>query len=127
MILYFSYAHQIHAFARKESQPGDSAASNSSFRISDIPVAAFGSRAHLEEKALATVQSSNAAHFICFILRFFGNFVSYSALLNHFACMPQRKWYRNFLMKGFHLVVLLTAGSGIRDTQVILPHFLVIN
>lgn len=30
----------------------------------------------------------------------------------------QRKWYRNFLMKGFHLVVLLTAGPGIRDTQV---------
>ncbi|KAG6527000.1 hypothetical protein ZIOFF_009087 [Zingiber officinale] len=29
----------------------------------------------------------------------------------------QRKWYRNFLMKGFHLVVLLTAGPGIRDTQ----------
>lgn len=33
--------------------------------------------------------------------------------------MFQRKWYRNFLMKGFHLVVLLTAGSGIRDTQVL--------
>lgn len=31
----------------------------------------------------------------------------------------QRKWYRNFLMKGFHLVVLLAAGPGIRDTQVI--------
>ncbi|KMZ75125.1 dolichyl-phosphate beta-D-mannosyltransferase, family GT2 [Zostera marina] len=28
-----------------------------------------------------------------------------------------RKWYRNFLMKGFHLVVLLTAGPTIRDTQ----------
>ncbi|KAG6602376.1 Dolichyl-phosphate beta-glucosyltransferase, partial [Cucurbita argyrosperma subsp. sororia] len=53
-----------------------------SIRISDIPITAFGSRAHLEEKALAT-----------------------------------RKWYRNFLMKGFHLVVLLTAGPGIRDTQ----------
>lgn len=34
--------------------------------------------------------------------------------------MFQRKWYRNFLMKGFHLVVLLAAGPGIRDTQVIL-------
>ncbi|XP_022139123.1 dolichyl-phosphate beta-glucosyltransferase-like [Momordica charantia] len=67
--------NQIHAFAKKESN-------GSSFRISDIPVAAFGSRAHLEEKALAT-----------------------------------RKLYRNFLMKGFHLVVLLTAGPGIRDTQ----------
>ncbi|KAK1312452.1 hypothetical protein QJS10_CPA07g00202 [Acorus calamus] len=29
----------------------------------------------------------------------------------------ERKWYRNFLMKGFHLVVLLAAGPGIRDTQ----------
>ncbi|KAG0464131.1 hypothetical protein HPP92_020200 [Vanilla planifolia] len=28
-----------------------------------------------------------------------------------------RKWYRNFLMKGFHLVVLLAAGPGIHDTQ----------
>ncbi|KAJ6357724.1 hypothetical protein OIU78_005547 [Salix suchowensis] len=74
--------NQIHAVARKEFLLGESAASDSSFRISDIPLAAFGSRAHLEEKALAT-----------------------------------RKWYRNFLMKGFHLVVLLTAGSGIRDTQ----------
>nr|CAD1822090.1 unnamed protein product [Ananas comosus var. bracteatus] len=31
--------------------------------------------------------------------------------------LATRKWYRNFLMKGFHLVVLLTAGHGIRDTQ----------
>lgn len=74
--------NQIHAVAREEFCLGESAASDSSFRISDMPLAAFGSRAHLEEKALAT-----------------------------------RKWYRNFLMKGFHLVVLLTAGSGIRDTQ----------
>lgn len=29
--------------------------SDSSSRISDIPIAAFGSRAHLEEKALASV------------------------------------------------------------------------
>ncbi|PKU59189.1 dolichyl-phosphate beta-glucosyltransferase [Dendrobium catenatum] len=31
--------------------------------------------------------------------------------------LATRKWYRNFLMKGFHLVVLCTAGPGIRDTQ----------
>ncbi|XP_068642292.1 uncharacterized protein [Aristolochia californica] len=31
--------------------------------------------------------------------------------------LATRKWYRNLLMKGFHLVVLLTAGPGIRDTQ----------
>lgn len=73
---------QIHAVARKEFHFGDASASDSSLRISDIPIAAFGSRAHLEENALAT-----------------------------------RKWYRNFLMKGFHVVVLLTAGPGIRDTQ----------
>ncbi|KAJ7981411.1 dolichyl-phosphate beta-glucosyltransferase-like [Quillaja saponaria] len=74
--------NKIQAVARKEFACGDSAATGSSFRISDIPIAAFGSRAHLEEKALAT-----------------------------------RKWYRNFLMRGFHLVVLLAAGPGIRDTQ----------
>ncbi|RVW49519.1 Dolichyl-phosphate beta-glucosyltransferase [Vitis vinifera] len=74
--------NQIHVVAMKEIQFGDSATGDSSLRISDIPLAAFGSRAHLEEKALAT-----------------------------------RKWYRNFLMKGFHVVVLLTAGPGIRDTQ----------
>ncbi|XP_022953759.1 dolichyl-phosphate beta-glucosyltransferase-like isoform X2 [Cucurbita moschata] len=70
--------NQIHAVAvvKKEGSR------DPSIRISDIPITAFGSRAHLEEKALAT-----------------------------------RKWYRNFLMKGFHLVVLLTAGPGIRDTQ----------
>ncbi|XP_073314888.1 uncharacterized protein [Primulina huaijiensis] len=68
----------------QEHKFGDSRASDSTKRISDVPIAAFGSRAHLEEKALAT-----------------------------------RKWYRNFLMKGFHLVVLLAAGSEIRDTQVL--------
>lgn len=74
--------NQIHAVARKENSVGDSSSKHIDFRICDIPVSAFGSRAHLEEKALAT-----------------------------------RKWYRNFLMKGFHLVVLLAAGPGVRDTQ----------
>ncbi|MCO5594154.1 hypothetical protein L7F22_048176 [Adiantum nelumboides] len=50
--------------------------------VGDSSVVVFGSRAHLEQKALAT-----------------------------------RKWYRNFLMKGFHLCVLLVAGKGVRDTQ----------
>ncbi|XP_027928325.1 dolichyl-phosphate beta-glucosyltransferase [Vigna unguiculata] len=74
--------NQIHAVAKSEYHQGDSSNSDPRFRISDVPVAVFGSRAHLEEKALAT-----------------------------------RKWYRNFLMKGFHLVVLLASGPGIRDTQ----------
>lgn len=73
---------QIHAVARKERSFGDSGASDATIKISDVPIAAFGSRAYLEKKALAT-----------------------------------RTWYRNFLMKGFHLVVLLACGSGIRDTQ----------
>ncbi|GAB2300111.1 hypothetical protein Dimus_034150 [Dionaea muscipula] len=73
---------QISVVARKEFKLNNEASGDSSVRISDVPVAAFGSRAHLEEKALAT-----------------------------------RKWYRNFLMKGFHLVVLLAVGPGIRDTQ----------
>ncbi|XP_047333161.1 dolichyl-phosphate beta-glucosyltransferase [Impatiens glandulifera] len=68
--------NQIHAVAKKEL------GEDSSVRISDVPIVAFGSRAHLEEKALAS-----------------------------------RKWYRNILMKGFHMVVLLAAGPGIRDTQ----------
>ncbi|KAG1365779.1 dolichyl-phosphate beta-glucosyltransferase [Cocos nucifera] len=75
---------QIHALAKMNKELNSSAATPNglSLKLSDIEVAAFGSRAHLEKQALAT-----------------------------------RKWYRNFLMKGFHLVVLLTAGPGIRDTQ----------
>ncbi|KVI09812.1 dolichyl-phosphate beta-glucosyltransferase [Cynara cardunculus var. scolymus] len=70
--------NQILAVAKMEHQT----AGDSSDGIADIPIVAFGSRAHLEKKALAT-----------------------------------RKWYRNFLMKGFHVVVLLAAGPGVRDTQ----------
>ncbi|XP_008776809.1 dolichyl-phosphate beta-glucosyltransferase-like isoform X2 [Phoenix dactylifera] len=75
---------QICALTKKNKELNSSAAmpNGLSLKLSDIEVAAFGSRAHLEKQALAT-----------------------------------RKWYRNFLMKGFHLVVLLTAGPGIRDTQ----------
>ncbi|KAG7574233.1 Glycosyltransferase 2-like [Arabidopsis suecica] len=75
--------NQINAVAREEYSIRNPASKDMDFRIGDVQVSAFGSRAHLEEKALAT-----------------------------------RKWYRNFLMKGFHLVVLLAAGPGIRDTQV---------
>lgn len=45
-------------------------------------------------------------------------FIYYFVLLESVRLMFQRKWYRNFLMKGFHVVVLLAAGPGIRDTQV---------
>ncbi|KAG8645059.1 hypothetical protein MANES_10G030400v8 [Manihot esculenta] len=74
--------NQIHAVAKKEFNWG-ATVTDSNFRISDFPIAAFGSCAYLEEKALAT-----------------------------------RMWYCNLLMVGFHLVVLLAAGPGIRDTQV---------
>ncbi|KAK6930657.1 Glycosyltransferase 2-like, partial [Dillenia turbinata] len=74
--------NQIQALSRKEILSGNAVQRDPGSKISDIPMAAFGSLAHLEEKALAT-----------------------------------RKWYRNFLMKGFHLVVILTTGPGIRDTQ----------
>ncbi|KAF9617221.1 hypothetical protein IFM89_035103 [Coptis chinensis] len=73
---------QIRSVAEKELHLEGVLPSGSSANISGIPISAFGSRAHLEKKALAT-----------------------------------RTWYRNFLMKGFHFVVLLTGGSGIRDTQ----------
>ncbi|XVE99562.1 hypothetical protein REPUB_Repub03eG0209700 [Reevesia pubescens] len=53
--------NQIIAVARKDYHHGDSVASDTSFRISDVPVVAFGSRAHLEEKALATVKFTNDA------------------------------------------------------------------
>lgn len=58
------------------------ATEGSVFAGDSIPIAVWGSRAHLEKQALAT-----------------------------------RKWYRNILMKGFHLCVRLVAGGGIRDTQ----------
>ncbi|KAH9604039.1 hypothetical protein KSS87_015025 [Heliosperma pusillum] len=73
---------QIRKFAEQQLAKENGSTGDSNLGLSLVPVAAFGSRAHLEEKALAT-----------------------------------RKWYRNFLMKGFHLVVLLAAGPGIRDTQ----------
>ncbi|KAK9742455.1 hypothetical protein RND81_03G174100 [Saponaria officinalis] len=73
---------QIRAVVEKKFHMDNAEAFNSRLGMADVPVAAFGSRAHLEEKALAT-----------------------------------RKWHRNFLMKGFHLVVLLAAGPGVRDTQ----------
>lgn len=60
------------------------------------------------------LQFSIAFTFSCYICIFI--------LISHdqaTSLMFQRNWYRNFLMKGFHLVVLLAAGPGIRDTQVI--------
>lgn len=50
---YLLFCCQIRAVAKKD---GDSSGSDSSFRMSDTPVVVFGSRAHLEEKALATVK-----------------------------------------------------------------------
>eukprot|EP01018_Ginkgo_biloba_P033018 Gb_27737 [translate_table: standard] len=73
---------QIREFAEKELNRKSTIATSANPKIGDIPIAAFGSRAHLEKRALAT-----------------------------------RKWYRNFLMRGFHLCVLLVAGSGVQDTQ----------
>ena len=49
-------ASQIHAVAREESSIRDPALKHVDFRIGDVQVSAFGSRAHLEEKALATVK-----------------------------------------------------------------------
>lgn len=73
---------QIKEFVKKELTRKSSISSETITNIGDIPVAAFGSRAHLEKHALAT-----------------------------------RKWYRNLLMKGFHLCVILVAGSRVKDTQ----------
>lgn len=46
--------------------------------------------------------------------------------------ISRRAWYRNFLMHGFHFVVLLVAGGAVKDTQcgfkvflyVLLPSYL---
>ncbi len=33
------------------------------------------------------------------------------------AATAKRSWYRNALMRGFHLLVVLVAGSAVKDTQ----------
>jgi len=47
--------HQIHAIAKNEYHQGDSSNIDPRLIISDVPIALFCSRAHPEEKALATV------------------------------------------------------------------------
>ena len=116
VLIIWCFVLQIHAVARKDYHRGDSAASDTTFRISDIPIVAFGSRAHLEEKALATVKFTNDTR--CLTIFWFSCLSCTFLLVELVQSLFQRKWYRNFLMKGFHLVVLLTAGPGIRDTQV---------
>ncbi|PIA51138.1 hypothetical protein AQUCO_01100165v1 [Aquilegia coerulea] len=101
---------QIRALAEKELHLDGAVPSGAKF--SDAAIAAFGSRAHLEKKAIATVCLVIFVHY--FVLLFISCLFRKSCLLYS---LFQRKWYRNFLMKGFHVVVLLTAGSGIRDTQ----------
>lgn len=49
-------ASQILAVARNERRFGGSVASDATLKISDVPIAALGSRAHLEKNALATVE-----------------------------------------------------------------------
>ena len=31
--------------------------------------------------------------------------------------LARRHWFRNFLMRGFHLLVMFVAGGAVRDTQ----------
>ena len=31
--------------------------------------------------------------------------------------IAKRHWYRNFLMRGFHMLVLFVAGGAVKDTQ----------
>ncbi|XP_021625258.1 dolichyl-phosphate beta-glucosyltransferase ALG5A isoform X2 [Manihot esculenta] len=108
--------NQIHAVAKKEFNWG-ATVTDSNFRISDFPIAAFGSCAYLEEKALATVQSclcfTNFYVFRCLACQLYFVFLMVDTICFAF----QRMWYCNLLMVGFHLVVLLAAGPGIRDTQ----------
>ncbi|KAM7492040.1 hypothetical protein LguiA_034961 [Lonicera macranthoides] len=88
--------NEILAVANKERHFGDSGSSGSSLPMSDIPVVAFGSRAHLEEKALATAHGLRGC---------------YSGK-GELGTVWLGAW-----SQGFHIVVLLAAGPGIRDTQ----------
>ena len=56
-MIYLIIRHQIIAVTRKGHEFRQSIASDSTLRIADVLVAAIGSRAHLEEQALATVES----------------------------------------------------------------------
>ncbi|KAJ8765995.1 hypothetical protein K2173_020511 [Erythroxylum novogranatense] len=64
-----------------------------------------------KEFHLGDSTTSDPIIFSCFTL------LTLFSFINVIHLMFQRKWYRNFLMKGFHIVVLLAAGPGIRDTQ----------
>lgn len=70
---YLMFCCQIRAVAKKEFHhgDGDSNSSDPSFRISDIPVVVFGSRAHLEEKALASVKCGllHSLFYCCHVCR----------------------------------------------------------
>ena len=57
---------QILAVAREENSIRDPTSKLVDFRIGDVQVSAFGSRAHLEEKAIATVKFLQT--YTCFYL-----------------------------------------------------------
>lgn len=46
-----------------------------------------------------------------------GVVVGSRAYLEHTKVVAQRHWFRNFLMHGFHFLVTLVAGPGVKDTQ----------
>lgn len=46
-----------------------------------------------------------------------GMVVGSRAYLEHTKAVAQRHWFRNFLMHGFHFLVTLVAGPGVKDTQ----------
>ncbi|KAF3558058.1 hypothetical protein F2Q69_00010873 [Brassica cretica] len=84
--------NQILAVAREENSIRDPTSKLVDFRIGDVQVSAFGSRAHLEEKAIATVK----------FLQTYTYAFTYIHVIN---------------VLGFWMYLLLAAGSGIRDTQ----------
>lgn len=46
-----------------------------------------------------------------------GMVVGSRAYLTHTKAVAQRHWFRNLLMHGFHFLVTLVAGPGVKDTQ----------
>ncbi|KAL5555790.1 hypothetical protein UlMin_038026 [Ulmus minor] len=96
-------ATKIHVITRKEFNLGDSVISDSIVKLSDIPIVAFGSHAHLEKKALASVQSFYFAHCLNILYKNFLFPIDYYTMLCHKKMVKRQKkkkiipnWPMNF-------------------------------
>ena len=72
--------------------------------------------ARIKDVAVSTVKSEDASMFSG-IADKQGVVVGSRAYLESSEAVTQRQWYRNVLMHGFHALVTLVAGKGVKDTQ----------